>query len=104
MKFLLTEVNSLLHIEADLISTLASFSRVGDLKDLTFLAHSQRVAHISYRLGRALTLSRLELKELVLSALMHDIGIMTYKEQLTLADLKGYPNLWLAGTKHPRAP
>lgn len=92
MKFLLTEVNSLLHIEADLISTLASFSRVGDLKDLTFLAHSQRVAHISYRLGRALTLSRLELKELVLSALMHDIGIMTYKEQLTLADLEPKKN------------
>lgn len=82
----------MLHIEADLISTLASFSRAGDLSNLTFFAHAQRVAHISYRLGKELTLSRTELKELVPSALLHDIGIMTNEEQLVLADLEPKKN------------
>lgn len=78
----------MLQIEADLISTIASFSRGGDLNNLTFLAHAERVAHISFRLGKELTLNQREINELVLSALLHDIGIMTDEEQLQLADLE----------------
>ena len=79
-------------IEADLISTLASFSKAGDLSNLTFLAHSERVAHTAFRLGKILTLGQAELHELVLSALLHDIGIMTDKEQLQFADLEPKAN------------
>ncbi len=78
----------MIRIEADLISTLASFSRAADLNNLTFLAHAERVAHTSFRLGKALTLGQGELTELVLSALLHDIGVMTDAEQLWLADLE----------------
>ncbi len=80
-------------IEADLISTVASFSRAGDLSNLTFLSHAQRVAHIAYRLGIVLSLDNAELQELVLSALLHDIGIMTNEEQLRLADLEPQANV-----------
>lgn len=75
-------------IEADLISTIASFSRAGDLNNLTFLAHTERVAHISFGLGKMLKLSQAELNELTISSLLHDVGIMTDQEQLHLADLE----------------
>lgn len=75
-------------IEADLISTVRSFSRAGDLSNLTFLAHAERVAHISFHLARQLGLSGVELDEVVQSAFLHDIGIMTDAEQLVLADLE----------------
>ena len=78
----------MLTIEADLISTIASFSRAGDLNNLTFLAHAERVAHIAFGLGRMLSLSEADLNELTISALLHDIGIMTDQEQLHLADLE----------------
>ncbi|NMB21280.1 MAG: HD domain-containing protein [Firmicutes bacterium] len=52
------------------------------------MAHSRRVAHIAYHLGKALTLERNQLNELVLSAFLHDIGVMTNLEQLALADLE----------------
>lgn len=81
-----------MQIEADLISTIASFSRAGDLNDLTFVAHGERVAHISFRLGTLLTLDQKTLNELVLSALLHDVGIMTDDEQLQLADLEPRAN------------
>jgi HD-GYP domain-containing protein (c-di-GMP phosphodiesterase class II) len=79
-------------IEANLISTLASFSRTGDIKNLSFLSHAERVAHTAFRLGKMLTLSPEDLVKLVLSALLHDIGIMTDEEQLWLADLEPTAN------------
>ena len=78
-------------IEANLISTICAFSRAGDLSNLTFFAHSERVAYISLRLGQKLQLSQGELGELLLSALLHDIGIATGAEQLRLADLEPLP-------------
>lgn len=76
----------MLPIEANLVTTIASFSRAGDLSNLTFVAHAKRVAHISFHIAKALTLSKTELNQLVLSALLHDVGVMTDEEQLHLAD------------------
>ncbi len=81
-----------MQIEADLISTIANFSRAGDLNNLIFLTHAERVAHISFQLGKLLTLSQQAINELVLSALLHDVGIMTDEEQLHLADLEPEAN------------
>lgn len=78
----------MLNIEADLITTLASFSRVGDLNDLSFLAHAERVAYTAVRLGEILGLTEEDLEELLLSSLLHDIGVITSEEKLSLADLK----------------
>lgn len=78
----------MLPIEANLVTTIASFSRAGDLSNLTFVAHAKRVAHISFHIAKALTLSKTELNQLVLSALLHDVGVMTDEEQLHLADLE----------------
>lgn len=74
--------------EADLISTIRSFTRAGDINKETFLDHAERVAHISFHLGKEMGMGDLELAELVLSALLHDVGILTDEEQLHLADLE----------------
>ena len=74
--------------EADLISTMRSLSRAGDINKQVFLDHAERVAHIAYHLGRKLDWTEAELNELVLSALLHDVGILTSDEQLALADLE----------------
>lgn len=74
--------------EADLISTIRSFTRAGDINKQTFLDHAERVAHIAYHLGKKLGLGDGDLGELVLSALLHDVGILTDEEQLLLADLE----------------
>lgn len=79
-------------VEAYLDSTITSFSRAGDLNNLTFLAHAERVTYIGFRLGKQLRLGQTELNELILSTLLHDIGIMTDAEQLLLADLEPRPN------------
>ncbi|NLJ79555.1 MAG: HD domain-containing protein, partial [Firmicutes bacterium] len=75
-------------IEANLLSTVAGFSRAGDLNDLKFLYHAERVSYTSWRLGLKLGLSEACLQELILSALLHDIGITTTAEKLQLADLE----------------
>lgn len=67
----------MLHIEADLITTLTGFARAVDLNDLQFLSHAERVTYISFRLGQELQLPQGQLEELVLSALIHDIGVST---------------------------
>lgn len=78
----------MLRIEADLITTLAGFARAGDLNDLQILSHAERVTYTSFRLGQQLQLPQNELEELVLSALIHDIGVSTTGEKLKLADLQ----------------
>lgn len=81
------------NIEADLVYTVTSFSRAGDLNNLTFLAHSERVAYTSLRLGKLLGLPKQELDKLLLSALLHDIGVITGEEKLSLADLEPQPGV-----------
>lgn len=80
----------MLRIEANLMTTLIGFSRAGDLNDLQISSHAERVAYASFRLGQQLGLSANDLEELVLSALVHDIGVITTGEKLKLADL--HPN------------
>lgn len=75
-------------IEADLISTISGFSRAGDLNNLKFLYHAERVAYTSWRIGKKMQFSEKRLHELVLSALLHDYGVMTTDEKLKLADLE----------------
>lgn len=79
----------MLNIQVNLVTALASFSRAGDLNDLTFLAHAERVAYTAFRLGKTLGLSEHDLEELLLSSLLHDIGgVITTEEKLRLADLE----------------
>ena len=78
----------MLHIEADLITTLTGLARAGDLNDLQFLSHAERVTYIAFRLGQKLQLPQGDLEDLILSALVHDLGISTTGEKLKLADLQ----------------
>ena len=74
-------------IQADLVGTIAGLSAASDMNDLRFLHHAERVAYISLRIGEVLQLDAKQEKELVLSALLHDIGVATTGERLKLADL-----------------
>lgn len=75
-------------LEADLTSTVRSFARAGDINNLSFMDHADRVTHIAFHLGKELGLKEDQFSELILSALLHDIGIVTNDEQLMLADLE----------------
>lgn len=74
-------------IQADLVGTIAGLSTASDMNDLRFLHHAERVAYISLRIGEVLDFHTDQKKELVLSALLHDIGVATTGEKLKLADL-----------------
>lgn len=74
-------------IQADLVGTIAGLSTASDMNDLRFLHHAERVAYISLQIGEVLQFNAEQKKELVLSALLHDIGIATTGERLKLADL-----------------
>ena len=54
---------------------LKSFSYCMDLISKTIVGHHNKVAYISLEIGRRMDLSDLKLKKLVISALMHDLGI-----------------------------
>ena len=64
-------------LEADLTSTVRSFARAGDINNLSFMDHADRVTHIAFHLGKELGLKEDQFSELILSALLHDIGIVT---------------------------
>jgi HD-GYP domain-containing protein (c-di-GMP phosphodiesterase class II)/HAMP domain-containing protein len=56
--------------------TLASLGRAIDAKSSWTGGHSERVAHISVKIGKALGLSRDELVILFRSGLLHDVGMI----------------------------
>ena len=54
---------------------LKSFSYSMDLISETVVGHHKKVAYISLELGREMNLSETQLKKLVISALIHDLGV-----------------------------
>lgn len=77
-----------LEIRADITKTLSAVAAACDLMHLRVQNHSERVAYLALQMGRKLGLDGERLKLLVLSALVHDIGIISTKEKLELADFQ----------------
>ena len=75
-------------IQADLTKTLSAVAAACDLVHLRLQNHSERTAYLALRIGVHLGLDKPRLKLLVLSALLHDIGIISTKEKLELADFQ----------------
>lgn len=68
-----------------LYEILKSFSYSMDLISKTVVGHHKKVAYISLEIGREMDLSETELKKLVISALIHDLGVFSIHQ--TFADL-----------------
>ncbi len=75
-----------LTIKADVTKTLSAVAAACDLVDRRLQNHAERVAYIAQQIGSHIGLDKERLNLLTLSSLVHDIGIVTTREKLELAD------------------
>ena len=75
-----------LTIKADVTKTLSAVAAACDLVDRRLQNHGERVAYIAQQIGSHIGLDKERLNLLTLSSLVHDIGIVTTREKLELAD------------------
>jgi hypothetical protein len=62
--------------------TIATLSQLTEHGGYTPVAHAERVAHLSVRIGRLLALSDNELRDLEYAALLHDLGQLSLREPI----------------------
>jgi HD-GYP domain-containing protein (c-di-GMP phosphodiesterase class II) len=72
-------------LEINLVNLLSSLSISLDFSNRGISKHHHRVALIALEIGRQANLSAAELVELFKAAIIHDIGAVTWKEKLKLA-------------------
>ncbi len=82
-------------------TTLEGWSRALDLRDRETEGHSERVADLSIRLGRALGLDEAELAQVRRGALLHDIGKMAIPDSVLLKPDLLTPEEWEIMRRHP---
>ena len=70
-------------------------------RDAETYEHSRRVARFSLRLGRELSLDRVEMESLVLGALLHDIGKIRVPDAILHKPGKLTSKEWLRMRNHP---
>jgi putative nucleotidyltransferase with HDIG domain len=70
-------------------------------RDAETYEHSRRVARFSLRLGRELSLNRVEMESLALGALLHDIGKIRVPDAILHKPGKLTPKEWLRMRNHP---
>lgn len=58
-----------------MIKILKSVSGIMDLVSNTVVSHHKKVAYLCYKIGKLMNLAKKDLKNLVMAALIHDIGI-----------------------------
>lgn len=89
------EVNSLQ------IGSIQALSRSIDAKSKWTAGHSERVAELSELLGRAVGMEEMQLRRLVISALLHDIGKIGIAETILDKPGKLTDNEFATIKKHP---
>ncbi len=82
-------------------TTLEGWSRALDLRDKETEGHTQRVADVSERLGRAMGLSEPELMQMRRGALLHDIGKMGIPDSILLKAGPLTGDEWEIMRRHP---
>ncbi|MEW6007708.1 MAG: GAF domain-containing protein [bacterium] len=83
------------------ISTVTSLAATIDAKDPYTHGHSQRVCEYSFAIGKEMGLLEDEIKELKLSALLHDIGKIGIDEKILRKPAKLTDDEFLEIKKHP---
>lgn len=71
-----------------LLNLLLGVTGAIDLIDPRIANHQKRVAYIAYSLGREAGLSDARLRDLIMAGILHDIGALSYKEQLAMAQFE----------------
>ncbi len=82
-------------------TTLEGWSRALDLRDKETEGHTQRVAELTMRLGRALGISEQELVHIRRGALLHDIGKMGIPDSILLKPGSLTNDEWVVMKQHP---
>lgn len=70
-------------MEAYCMTLLNVYKLLGELGDF-FISHSQKVSEISYKLSKALDLSRKDIMQVKMAGLVHDIGHMAIDRRILL--------------------
>ncbi len=68
---------------------LFSFSNVVDLMHPSFNKHHAYVAYIAYRIADMYGCNKIDIQNIVLAALLHDIGAFSQRERLSLLEFEG---------------
>ncbi|HEY5158890.1 MAG TPA: HD domain-containing phosphohydrolase, partial [Anaerolineales bacterium] len=82
-------------------ATIEGWSHALDLRDKETEGHTQRVAEMTMKLGRAFGLSEAELAQVRWGALLHDIGKMGVPDGILLKPGPLTDEEWVAMKKHP---
>ena len=82
-------------------TTMEGWSHALDLRDRETEGHSQRVAEMTVRIGRAMKLSESELDHVRRGALLHDIGKMGVPDAILLKPGQLTGEEWVTMKKHP---
>lgn len=82
-------------------TTMEGWSQALDLRDRETEGHSQRVAEMTVRIGRAMKLSEPELVHVRRGALLHDIGKMGVPDAILLKPGQLTGEEWVTMKKHP---
>ncbi len=75
-------------IKLDLVKTLAAVATACDMMHRRVQHHGERTAFLALSIGIHYGLEKHQLEQLLLSALVHDIGVVSTKEKLELADFQ----------------
>lgn len=68
------------------IDLILALSKSLDLVSASLSGHHMRVAYIALNIGLKLNLSPLDIKELIISALIHDAGALSFKDRIKTLD------------------
>lgn len=75
-------------INLDLVRTLAAVATACDMMHRRVQHHGERTAYLALNIGMRYGLGQEQLQQLLLSALVHDVGVASTKEKLELADFQ----------------
>ncbi len=64
------------------IDLILALSKSLDLVSPILSSHHMRVAYISMNIGLRLNLTRLDIKDLIIAALLHDVGAVSFKDRM----------------------
>jgi PAS domain S-box-containing protein/putative nucleotidyltransferase with HDIG domain len=82
-------------------ATIAGWSRAMDLRDKETEGHTQRVADLTLKLARAMSISESQLTHIRRGALLHDIGKMGVPDNILLKADQLTDEEWEKMRKHP---
>ena len=81
------------HFQISIIQVLAALTSAVDLSQSRFRDHAERTAFLAAALARELGWPKSQIKEVVIAALLHDIGMSSSGEKLQFTDIDPDPSV-----------